>query len=102
MGLESASLTAPFEDICVSIPLEYPTYPTPPQLQLLSRYISSFSVDAELFGAITRTFLLASSGPGGALRYLAVGEVFVFDGIESARAVATAWYIDRMSEAEAG
>lgn len=30
------------------------------------------------------------------------GEVVVFDGIESARTIATAWYGDRMSEAEAG
>lgn len=76
--------------------------PTPPQLQLLSRYIGSFGVDAELFGAITRTFFLASSGSGGAMWNPDAGEVVVFDGIESARTVATAWYSDRMSEAEAG
>lgn len=76
--------------------------PAPPQLQLLSRYIGSFGVDAELFGAITRTFFLASSGSGGAMWNPDAGEVVVFDGIESARAVATTWYSDRMSEAEAG
>ena len=80
--------------LCVSIP---PTYPeeSPPQLQLLSRYIGNFGVDADLFGAITRTFI-SSAGVSWS-----PGDVTVFDGIESVRSLVLKWYEIRLGQAGA-
>lgn len=95
----TSSLTDPFEDIpftlCITLPPLYPNSSKPPQLQLLSRYIGSFGVDASLFGSITRTFF-SSDAPWEE------GDVVVFNGVESARASITAWYGERLSEKEAG
>jgi len=80
--------------LCVSIPPKYPEE-SPPQLQLLSRYIGSFGVDADLFGAITRTFI-SSAGVSWS-----PGDVSVFDGIESVRSLVLKWYETHLGQAKA-
>lgn len=97
--IRSPSLTAPFDDVpftlCITLPLSYPSSSKPPQLQLLSRYIGDFGVDASLFGSITRTFFSTDIA-------WQEGEVVVFNGIENARASIASWYGERLSEKEAG
>ncbi|KXN89499.1 Protein IMPACT [Leucoagaricus sp. SymC.cos] len=75
----------------VSLP---PTYPvsSPPQLQLLSRYIGSFGADANLFGSILRTFISVSGVE------FTPENVCVFDGVQDALERCNAWYEDRLSE----
>lgn len=77
--------------ILVSLP---PTYPdsSPPQLQLLSRYIGAFQVDATLFSGVLKTYISSS----GVERH--EGEVAVFDGIERTRENIQRWYEERLSE----
>lgn len=114
------SLTSPFEDVlftvCVSLPPDYPFSRSAPQLQLLSRYIGPFGVDSELFGTITRTFISNNASRGDLPLWnpppdpsndkaggtnQGMGEVVVFDGVESARATITKWYEEKASQAAA-
>ncbi|CBQ72677.1 related to YIH1 [Sporisorium reilianum SRZ2] len=53
--VEAASESIPIR-LAVTLPPFYPHGARPPQLQLLSRYIGGFSVDAKLFGEILRAF----------------------------------------------
>jgi len=77
--------------ILVSLP---PTYPdsSPPQLQLLSRYIGAFQIDAILFSGVLKTYISSS----GVERH--EGEVAVFDGIERTREIIQRWYEERLSD----
>ena len=81
-------------NILVSLP---PTYPTsaPPQLQLLSRYIGPYGVDAALFGSVLRTYISR-----GAVEW--VGAECVFDGLEWVRERCAVWVGERTSERVAG
>ncbi|KAG9045482.1 eIF2 kinase Gcn2p negative regulator [Tulasnella sp. UAMH 9824] len=88
------TLTAPHEAVqirlLVTLPSAYPAS-SPPQLQLLSRYIGDFGVDAALFGAIMRTYI---AHPGVEWN---PGDVAVFDGIEHVKGVLGEWYNERLS-----
>ncbi|RDX47782.1 UPF0029-domain-containing protein [Lentinus brumalis] len=77
--------------ILVSLP---PTYPSsaPPQLQLLSRYIGPYGVDATLFGTVLRTYISR-----GAVEWTPGAEC-VFDGLEWVKERCTEWLGERMSE----
>ncbi|KAG0703889.1 hypothetical protein DFH29DRAFT_914567 [Suillus ampliporus] len=81
--------------ILVSIP---PTYPasSPPQLQLLSRYIGAFGVDSSLFGSILRTFISISGVEW------TPESVCVFDGLQNVLERCEVWYEDRISRETAG
>ncbi|KAI0806795.1 ribosomal protein S5 domain 2-type protein [Fomes fomentarius] len=81
--------------ILVSLP---PTYPTsaPPQLQLLSRYIGPYGVDAPLFGTVLRTYISR-----GAVEWTP-GSECVFDGLEWVKERCTEWLSERMSEKKVG
>ncbi|KAI0737786.1 UPF0029-domain-containing protein [Daedaleopsis nitida] len=81
--------------ILVSLP---PTYPSsaPPQLQLLSRYIGPYGVDAVLFGSVLRTYISR-----GAVEWTA-GSECVFDGLEWVKERCTEWLGERMSEKKVG
>lgn len=81
--------------LLVSLP---PTYPSssPPQLQLLSRYIGPYGVDAPLFGMVLRTFISR-----GAVEWTP-GGVCVFDGLEWVKERCIEWLGERMSEKKAG
>ncbi|KAI0774642.1 ribosomal protein S5 domain 2-type protein [Trametes elegans] len=77
--------------ILVSLP---PTYPasSPPQLQLLSKYIGPYGVDAPLFGTVLKTFISR-----GAVEWTP-GGVCVFDGLEWVKERCAEWLGERMTE----
>lgn len=81
--------------VLVSLPSTYPAS-APPQLQLFSRYIGAFGVDAALFGSILRTYI-SSEG----VEWVA-DNVCVFDGLEWVKERCTAWYNAKKSEKLAG
>lgn len=81
--------------VLVSLPRTYPSS-SPPQFQLLSRYIGPFSVDTDLFGSILRTFISSRGG----VEFLP-GSECVFDGLENVRERVATWYSDRLSEEKA-
>lgn len=82
-------LSPPHDDttlrLLVTLPPAYPLS-TPPQLQLLSKYIGPFPVTSSLFGAVLRTYL--SSAHGVEFR---PGEVAIFDGVESVKERVGVW-----------
>ncbi|KAK6903984.1 hypothetical protein I203_107495 [Kwoniella mangroviensis CBS 8507] len=81
--------------ILVSLP---PTYPnsSPPQLQLLGRYLGSFGIDSGLFGDITRTYISSTGVP------FVPGDVCVFDGLTHVQSVVRQWYISHLSSLQEG
>lgn len=81
--------------VLVSIPPSYPAT-SPPQLQLLSRYIGAFSADSNLFGSVLRTFI-SSNG----VEWVA-DTVCVFDGLQNVLDRCLEWYQDRLSAEKAG
>ncbi|KZP13477.1 UPF0029-domain-containing protein [Athelia psychrophila] len=89
-------LTLPTADpvplrVLVSLPPSYPAAALP-QLQLLSRYIGPFGVDAALFGGVLRTFFSGWDE----------GAVCVFDGLTSVVERCAQWYEERLSIEKAG
>jgi len=80
--------------ILVSISTSYPSS-SPPQLQLLSRYIGAHSVDTHLFSSILRTFISKDG-----VEWLP-DSICVFDGVENVRERCSKWYSDRLSEDKA-
>jgi len=89
---------APYDNVVirvlVSLPSSYPET-SPPQLQLLSKYIGAFSADSDLFGSVLRTFISVNGVDW-------VSEVCVFDGLQSVTDHCVAWYQDRLSAEKAG
>jgi len=81
--------------ILVSVPPSYPTE-SPPQLQLLSRYVGAFGVDSSLFGSILRTFISLSGAEWSP------DTVCVFDGLQSVLERCEAWYEDKLNTDKAG
>ncbi|RDB19981.1 Protein IMPACT-B [Hypsizygus marmoreus] len=93
------SLLSPHEDISVRILISLPpTYPasSPPQLQLLSRYIGAFGADSGLFGSVLRTFISVNG-----VEWIP-DSVCVFDGLQSVVERCTTWYENRLSMEKAG
>ena len=93
------SLPSPHDDdsirVLVSLP---PTYPSssPPQLQLLSRYIGAFGADSGLFGSILRTYISINGVEWSE------DTVCVFDGLQNVLERCTAWYEERLDAEKAG
>ncbi|KZW04178.1 UPF0029-domain-containing protein [Exidia glandulosa HHB12029] len=75
--------------ILVSLPPDYPAS-SPPQLQLLSRYIGSFGVSTDLFSSVLRTFISLTGVEWN------TGDVCVFDGVEHVRERCSRWYTERL------
>lgn len=75
-----------------------PSYPatSPPQLQLLSRYVGAFGVDPELFGSIIKTFISVNG-----IEWTP-GVVCVFDGLQSVLERVVGWYEQRLEAQKAG
>jgi len=80
--------------VLVSLPYSYPAT-SPPQLQLLSRYIGAFGVDAELFGSIIKTFMSVNG-----IEWTP-GVICVFDGLENVLERAVRWYEQRLESMKA-
>jgi hypothetical protein len=81
--------------ILVSLPHSYPAA-SPPQLQLLSRYIGAFGVDTDLFGSIIKTFMSVNGVEW------TPGVVCVFDGLQSVLERVVYWYEQRLESKKAG
>lgn len=81
--------------LLVSLPAAYPLS-SPPQLQLLSRYVGAFGADSGLFGSILRTFISMDGVEWTA------DTVCVFDGLQSVVERCTVWYDNRLSMEKAG
>jgi hypothetical protein len=77
--------------ILVSIGPRYPQA-VPPQLQLLGRYVGQFSIDADLFGSVTKTYISSNGVP------FSEGDVCVFEGINHVLKVAGDWYKAKVEE----
>lgn len=94
-----SSLPSPYEDITlkilVSLPHSYPST-SPPQLQLLSKYIGAFSADSDLFGAILRTYISINGTEWNQ------DTVCVFDGLQKVLERCLAWYEDRLNSVKEG
>jgi len=94
----SLSLLPPHDaislQVLVSLPPSYPTT-SPPQLQLLSRYIGAFGVDADLFGSIIKTFMSVNGVQW------TPGVVCVFDGLQSVLERIVHWYEQRIESKKA-
>lgn len=80
--------------ILVSLPPDYPES-SPPQLQILSRYIGSFGVSTDLFSSVLRTYISLTGIEWNA------GDVCVFDGIEHTRERCATWYTARLDHERA-
>lgn len=90
------SLPTPHDNIPLTILVSLPpTYPasSPPQLQLLSRYIGPFGVDSALFGSILRTFISSLNG----IEWTP-DTVCVFDGIQTILERCVAWYEEKLTK----
>ncbi|OWZ61013.1 hypothetical protein AYX15_06758 [Cryptococcus neoformans] len=85
---------APVMRILVSLP---PTYPnsSPPQLQLLGRYLGSFAIDSGLFGNITRTYISSDGAPFNP------GDVCVFEGLTHVQSLGRTWYAQQLASGAA-
>jgi len=81
--------------VLVTLPHSYPAT-SPPQLQLLSRYIGAFGVDADLFGSIIKTFMSVNGVEW------TPGVVCVFDGLQSVLEMVVRWYEQRVESKKAG
>ena len=77
--------------ILVSVPYTYPER-SPPQLQLLSRYIGPYKVDSGLFGSVLRTFISKDGVEWSS------DNVCVFDGVENVKERCAKWYGERLSD----
>lgn len=103
--------------VAITLPMFYPHSARPPQLQLLSRYIGGFSVDAKLFGEILRAFYhriddvavqgidteetstsTASSSARTDRVHWTSGEVVLFEGIEWVKEKVTVWWNEKEAE----
>ncbi|TFL05978.1 ribosomal protein S5 domain 2-type protein [Pterulicium gracile] len=88
------NLTPPFEDVPLALLATLPpSYPedSPPQLQLLTRYIGDYQADPDIFGTVLRTFISVKGVEW-------TGSVCIFDGIQSALEKCTSWYQEKISE----
>ncbi|KDR84138.1 hypothetical protein GALMADRAFT_236812 [Galerina marginata CBS 339.88] len=93
------SLSSPHEDVSLKILVSLPeTYPksSPPQLQLLSKYIGSFGADSNLFGSILRTYISVSGVEWSE------DTVCVFDGLQNVFDRCVKWYEDKLSAEKVG
>ena len=79
----------------VSLPRTYPSS-SPPQLQLLTRYIGAFGADANLFGSILRTYISVNGVEWSE------DTVCVFDGLQNVLERCTTWYEERLSTWKVG
>ncbi|KZT29398.1 imprinted and ancient [Neolentinus lepideus HHB14362 ss-1] len=80
--------------VLVTLPSSYPAS-SPPQLQLLSRYIGAFGVDSDLFGAVLKTYMSITG-----VEFIP-DTVCVFDGLQNVLERCVGWYEDRLTAEKA-
>ncbi|KIY70373.1 ribosomal protein S5 domain 2-like protein [Cylindrobasidium torrendii FP15055 ss-10] len=89
----------PYEDVTikvlVSIPADYPAA-SPPQLQLLSRYIGAYGADTALFSTVLKTFMSVNGVEWSP------DLVCVFDGLQNVLERCVEWYEEHLSLGKAG
>ena len=100
-SLTHASLSLPSHEdthirVLVSLPPSYPNA-SPPQLQLLSRYIGAFSVDRQLFSAVLKTFISLKYGVE-----FSADTVAVFDGLQHVVEMCSTWYDEHLRAEKVG
>lgn len=93
-GAEASDEGVPIR-LSATLPAHYPACASPPQLQLLSRYIGDESVDHTLVGQVLKAYLHSSPADGVPFTR---GEVALFEGTEWARERIAAWYAARVAE----
>ncbi|TFK55388.1 UPF0029-domain-containing protein [Heliocybe sulcata] len=89
---------SPHDDVSIRVLVTLPpTYPasSPPQLQLLDRYIGAFRVDTDLFGAVLKTYISITGVE------FAPDTVCVFDGLQNVLERCVQWYDDRLTAEKA-
>ncbi|KAF7775816.1 hypothetical protein Agabi119p4_4209 [Agaricus bisporus var. burnettii] len=91
LNLSLPSYDMVFVKLLVSLPATYPVS-SPPQLQLLSRYLGAFGADSNLFGSILRTFISICGVE------FTPDTVCVFDGVQNVLERCNSWYEDRLNE----
>ncbi|KAF9035069.1 ribosomal protein S5 domain 2-like protein [Hymenopellis radicata] len=95
----SLSFPSPHDDVSikvlVSLPPSYPAS-SPPQLQLLSRYIGSYGADSVLFGSVLKTYISVNGVEWSP------DQVCVFDGLQNVLDRCTEWYEDHLNADQAG
>lgn len=64
--------------------------------QLLGRYVGQFSMDPDLFGGVTKTYISANGVP------FTPGDVAVFEGVNHVLHLAGEWYTAKVAEKVAG
>lgn len=93
------SLPSPYEDvplkILVTLPAAYPST-SPPQLQLLSRYVGAFGADSTLFGSVLRTYISVNGVEWSP------DTVCVFDGLQNVLDRCLQWYEERLNKEAVG
>jgi hypothetical protein len=84
--------------VSAMLPAGYPQLSTPPQFQLLNRYIGSHGVDEELLGQVLRLYHHGKNSKDHVEFH--PGEVILFDGIEKIRELVEAWYSERETKSK--
>jgi hypothetical protein len=79
--------------LSATLPSGYPQTSSPPQIQLLSKYVGSHGVDHLLFGQVLRIFYQSTDVNDHVV--FQQGEVALFDGIERVREKVEVWYSKR-------
>lgn len=85
--------------LSATLPSGYPLVESPPQFQLLSRYIGPFGVDHNLFGQILRIFIQTTvqNAESEHVKFER-GQVALFDGIEKAKELIELWIKCRQAD----
>lgn len=84
--------------LAITLPPHYPSSTFPPQFQLLSKYVGSYSVDSTLFGQILRLFHHGSTNQEEV--HWIKGQVILFEGIEKAREKIEDWLKEKKENDE--
>lgn len=95
--------------ISISIPPSYPER-SPPQLQLLDKYIGDLATDSALFGEVLRTYFelgpderqgVETSSEESGVPWTE-GMIAIFEGVENVRERVGRWYSRRIEELQTG
>lgn len=86
--------------LCITLPPRYPASASPPQLQLLDRFLGPHEVDTALFSSILKLFLGESSEAVVEWTPEDATQAVLFEGCEAVKAKVESWYGVKEREAE--